>query len=123
MTAKNAGGYCCIDFDELQQKEKSKGIRYKSFSDQAARHEADQELKKKQAQEQERNREQCEQMINTDKSRSQMTLPENQGGLYWQPNIHYIPASVKFGDTGEVIVTGPAPPNSKVIQFGPGGPM
>ncbi|CAE7289345.1 unnamed protein product [Symbiodinium sp. KB8] len=47
------------------------------------------------------------------KVRYTMNLPQCEGGLYWQPNIHYIPASIKFGDNGEVIVTGGPPENAK----------
>ncbi|CAE7941590.1 unnamed protein product [Symbiodinium necroappetens] len=48
-----------------------------------------------------------------------MNLPQCEGGLYWQPNIHYIPASIKFGDNGEVIVTGGPPENAKAGRFRP----
>ncbi|OLP88646.1 hypothetical protein AK812_SmicGene30002 [Symbiodinium microadriaticum] len=44
---------------------------------------------------------------------AQLPYQPTTGGLYWQPNIHYIPASIKFGDNGEVIVTGGPPENAK----------
>lgn len=109
-----AGGYCCIDFDTLQAKEKEKGIRYKSFSEQVVKSVEQEALKKKHASEQERSRLHWEKEEQRAKVRYTMNLPQCEGGLYWQPNIHYIPASIKFGDNGEVIVTGGPPENAKV---------
>ncbi|CAJ1346180.1 unnamed protein product [Effrenium voratum] len=109
-----AGGYCCIDFDSLVTKEKDKGIRYKSFSEQVVRHVEETALKKRIADEQERSRQYFEKEEQRAKVRHTMNLPKCEGGLYWQPNIHYIPASIKFGEQGEVIVTGPPPPDAKV---------
>ncbi|CAE8630215.1 unnamed protein product [Polarella glacialis] len=117
MSSSGSGGYCCLDFIELEAKEKAKGIRYKSFSDQVAKHLEDEGVKKKQAQEQDRNRAHWEHEEQLSKIKHSMgSLPKADGGLYWQNNIHYIPASIKFGDHGEVIVTGPPPPNAKVTK-------
>eukprot|EP00930_Biecheleria_cincta_P091643 TRINITY_DN81274_c0_g1_i1.p2 TRINITY_DN81274_c0_g1~~TRINITY_DN81274_c0_g1_i1.p2 ORF type:complete len:115 (-),score=24.30 TRINITY_DN81274_c0_g1_i1:261-605(-) len=113
-----AGGYACIDFDELNQKEKQKGIRYKSFSDQVVRHVNEEVTKKRHAEAQMRSREHWEKEEQMSKVRYTMQLPQADGGLYWQPNIHYIPASIKFGENGEVIVTGPPPASAKVNKVG-----
>eukprot|EP00913_Durusdinium_trenchii_P034355 g32142.t1 len=103
--------------------EKEKGIRYRSFSEQVVRHVEEAAVKKKMADEQERSRLYWEKEEQRAKVRYTMNLPKCEGGLYWQPNIHYIPASIKFGDQGEVIVTGGPPPDAKVNKASEGREM
>merc|ERR1711920_969602 len=118
------GGSCFIDFEDLENREQNKGVKYTSYSQQLELRKETEGNKRKTMYMEVRNQMHWDNDMKAAEKRDHPPrVAASAGCMYWQKNIRYSPCSIKLEDAGGYSVTGGPPDGTadtgaKVVRIG-----